>query len=91
MGVGSTARYELRAPDGGVRAHVYRLFVLVHAVRVAVEAQASLLDRVEQQAGVAFEPFEVDVATPDAKGSLLERLAEGVGRPPARLRAVFLS
>ncbi len=51
--------------------------MLVHTVRVAVEAQARLLDRIEPKAGVTFGPFEVDVAIPDAKASLLGGLAEG--------------
>jgi hypothetical protein len=77
VGIGSTARYELRAPGRDVPGVAYRLFVLVHAVRVAVEAQARLLERVDQTAGSAFEPFEIDVALPDAQGSLIGGLAEG--------------
>lgn len=81
VGIGSTARYELRSAEGGTRAVAYRLFVLVHATRVAIEAQARLLDQVDQTVAASFEPFEIEVAIPDAKGSLLGGVAEGWEQP----------
>lgn len=78
VGMGSVTRFKFEAgsPLEGMTA--YRLFVLVHAIRVVVESQARLLQqRPEDDLG----PFELIVAIPDAGGALLGGFAEGWAGP----------
>jgi len=78
VGIGSVARFEFgnEAPLSGVGA--YRLSVLVHAVRVAISTQARLCAKLGND---DLSPFEITVAIPDAKGTVLTAFAEGWGRP----------
>lgn len=78
VGIGSVARFEFgnETPLSGVGA--FRLFMLVHAVRVAISTQARLCAKLGSD---DLSPFEMVVAIPDAKGAVLTAFAEGWGRP----------
>lgn len=71
-GIGSPTRYR----DEGSELTMYRLFVLVHAVRITVETQAKVFaDPAAVPADIG--PFEILVAVPDAAGSVLGGRADG--------------
>ncbi len=78
VGMGSGARFEFGndTPLSGVGA--YRLFVLVHAVRVAIATQARLCTKLGSD---DLSPFEIVVVVPGAKDTVLTAFAEGWGRP----------
>jgi len=78
VGMGSGARFDFGndTPLPGVGA--YRLSVLVHAVRVAIATQARLCAKLGSD---DLSPFEMIVAIPDAKGTVMTAFAEGWGRP----------
>lgn len=78
VGMGSTVRFTFRdeSPLQGKTAH--RLFTVVHAVRVAIESQARLLERRDDD---DLGPFELLVAMPDAGGSVLSGFADGWSNP----------
>jgi len=78
VGIGSPAR-ELH-PKGSPFADVtgYKLFALIHAIRVAIETQARLIESVIPD---GLGPIEIDVALPDAGGSILTGFAAGWPQP----------
>lgn len=78
VGFGETVSYEL---SNGVRA--YRLFVLVHSIRLAIETLARLRHRIEpSRAG----PYEVNIAIPGVEGAVLGGLASGWEEPAQAFR-----
>lgn len=77
-GMGSAARFTFKGTSELAGRTGYRLFALVHALRVVVESQAGLL---RLQAGDDLGPFELIVAIPDAAGAVLGGFAEGWAGP----------
>lgn len=74
VGIGAqSARFE---QDG---ATIFRLHVLVHAVRVAVDAQRAVLDRVSEQVDG---PYEVVIAIPGTGNAGLGARADGWSNDP---------
>jgi len=80
-----SARHERQAPDGTPRPPVYYLFVLVHAARIAIDAQAKLAEWMPR-AGFEpdeFAPYELVVTIPGAGGGILGGFPPG-WREPSR-------
>lgn len=78
VGMGSVTRFKFQEGSPLEGRTAYRLFVLVHALRVVVESQARLLQhRAEDDLG----PFELIVAIPDAGGAVLGGFADGWSAP----------
>lgn len=76
VGMGSGASWQYRS-DSPLAGRVgFRLFVLVHTVRVAIATQARLCRRV-----VDLGPFELIVAVHLAQGAVLNAFASGWERP----------
>lgn len=76
-------RYEqggLANPTGSV---IYRLFVLVHAVRMAIDTQARLVQLLPTLGFEAdeFAPYELDVVMPGAGGGILAGFTDGWEEP----------
>jgi len=80
VGIGATARYQ---NQGEPPLNGFRLFVLIHAVRIALESESGLLDRLVGLSAPAAElsPFEIIVAIPDTEGAVLGGLNEGWDPP----------
>ena len=83
VGIGSTVRYELDTSGGRPATTAYRLFVLVHALRAAIESQARLLARLDETGfdTARLHPFEINFALPGAQGAVLGGLADGWEEP----------
>lgn len=78
VGIGSVAR-RTHGPDSALAGQsAYMLFVLVQAVRAAVETQTRLADRLKLDPSP---PMEVDVALPGAEGAYLGGFADGWALP----------
>jgi len=78
VAIGSSARYQ--RGSGPV---VYRLHVLVHVVRVVIETQSRLLDRLAGNGSgdLVAPPFELVVAVAGAQAALLGSLNDGWAEP----------
>lgn len=77
-GMGSATRFTFKQGSPLEGRTAYRLFVLVHAVRVVIESQARVLrQRGEDDLG----PFELIVAIPGTGGAVLGGFAEGWAVP----------
>jgi len=74
-------------PDGDGGRRIYRLFALTAAVRIALETQATVLER-HPDAGLPEGPWELTVVAPGASGALLGGYApewlsvDELDRPP---------
>ncbi len=78
VGMGSVTRFKFQDGSPLAGRTAYRLFVLVHALRVVVESQARLLQQREKD---NLGPFELVVGIPEAGGAVLEGFADGWDHP----------
>lgn len=74
VGFGSVVRRRLGQESMLAGVLTYRLFVIVHAIRMLVESQARLVAQVPEYGS---EPFEVNIALPRTGGAVLSGFAEG--------------
>jgi hypothetical protein len=83
-GVGATSRYVIQSGISSASGSpVLRLYVLAHLVRVAVELQFKVIEwagKYTTDTPIAG-PFEIIVAVPDAKGTVLGGLNQGWEQP----------
>lgn len=78
VGMGSTTRYEFE--NGGEARFAFRLYYIIHAIRVVVESQARLFSN-QTLSEHSRGPFELIVALPKTAGAVLGGLAEGWEEP----------
>lgn len=78
VGVGAVLCHGYREQSDLAGVSGYRLFILVHAARVAIETQGRLIERTGTEAD---SPVELIVAVPGAQGAVLCGLADGWEEP----------
>jgi hypothetical protein len=81
-GFGATARYQYGENSRWAGVFAYRLYVIVHLVRVVIDTQAGLIrDLAADGAPIELAPYELCVALPGAGGAILASFADGWQEP----------